>query len=153
MPSLITEKCDMLPVWREADLIIRELAGETLVYDRQRHKAHCLNRPAAVVWRHCDGKRSVDELAAIVQTELGVPVGAEVVQLALARLHKCHLLQGEHPRWSDEARGSRRDFLRKLGVATVAVPVVMTIFAPTAAAAASRTTAAACASCNGAGLP
>ena len=48
-----------LPAARTSGLVVRELAEETLVYDEERHRAHCLNRTAALVWRHCDGKTPV----------------------------------------------------------------------------------------------
>ena len=47
-----------LPRMREQGLITDELPDEILVYDLDRHKAHCLNRTAALVWRQCDGKTS-----------------------------------------------------------------------------------------------
>jgi hypothetical protein len=37
-------------------LIVREIDGETLVYDRGRAAASCLNEFAARVWRECDGE-------------------------------------------------------------------------------------------------
>ena len=46
----------MLPHARVNELIVRELPEETLVYDQKHDKAHCLNRAAALVWRHCDGQ-------------------------------------------------------------------------------------------------
>jgi hypothetical protein len=143
----------MLPLRRDTDLIVRELADETLVYDRERHKAHCLNPPAALVWRHCDGRTTLAEMAAILHAELGLPPDNGVVQLALDRLERCHLLQKLPAAGTDEARASRRDLMRKLGVAAVALPVVMTIFAPAASAAASGTTSLLCATCIGMGLP
>jgi hypothetical protein len=45
-------------------LIVREIDGETLVYDRSRHAASCLTEFAARVWRECDGETSVAEIAA-----------------------------------------------------------------------------------------
>ena len=54
----------MLARRREDGLIVREVDGETLVYDRRRHKAHCLNRAAALVWRQCDGTTSVADATA-----------------------------------------------------------------------------------------
>jgi hypothetical protein len=41
-----------LPRVRKKNLIIDELADEVLVYDLDRHKAHCLNRTAALVWKN-----------------------------------------------------------------------------------------------------
>ena len=63
----------MLPQARKYQLTIRHLPDETLVYDRERHKAHCLNATAALIWRHCDGQTSTDELARLVAETLGVP--------------------------------------------------------------------------------
>jgi hypothetical protein len=45
-------------------LIVREIDGETLVYDHSRYTASCLNEFAARVWRECDGETSVAEIAA-----------------------------------------------------------------------------------------
>ena len=59
----------MLPCRREKDLIVRQLSDETLVYDLKRDKAHCLNPTAAAVWRHCDGRTSVSQLAALLRRE------------------------------------------------------------------------------------
>ena len=42
-----------LPAAREARLLVRELAEEVLVYDEEGHRAHCLNRTAALVWKSC----------------------------------------------------------------------------------------------------
>jgi hypothetical protein len=122
-----------LPLRRD-DLIVRTMDDETLVYDRARHKAHCLNRAAALVWRHCDGKTTVAEVAKLLPAELGLPADEELVQLALAELRKARLVQTED---APAVRYSRRDLARKLGVAMVAVPAVLTILAPSVAMAAS----------------
>ena len=45
-------------------LIVREIDSETLVYDRGRNAASCLNEFAARVWRECDGETSVAAIAA-----------------------------------------------------------------------------------------
>ena len=43
---------------------VERLAGETLVYDLRRHRAHCLNPAATLVWRCCDGRTTVASAAA-----------------------------------------------------------------------------------------
>jgi Coenzyme PQQ synthesis protein D (PqqD) len=127
----------MLPMRREEGLIVQELAEETVVYDQKRHKAHCLNKTAALVWRHCDGKTSPAEIATRLHAELNIPADDRVVSLALNGLQKAKLLQKPLTMANTALRFSRRDLVRKLGVASLLLPVVMTIFAPTAAAASS----------------
>jgi len=51
------------PLARQDRLVVQELSEEVLVYDLDRHRAHCLNRTAALIWRHCDGSTSVAEMA------------------------------------------------------------------------------------------
>lgn len=124
----------MLPLRRDAGLLVRELPGELLVYDRTKGKAHCLNHTVAVIWNHCDGKTSLEELAHIVRDQLQGPAVESLVEVALEQLRKADLLVGA----SEVARKrcSRRE-LFKLGVAAVAAPLVITVVAPSAAMAAS----------------
>ena len=49
----------MKPQSRRSGLLIRELPDELLVYDQEQHRAHCLNRTAALVFRHADGTRTL----------------------------------------------------------------------------------------------
>jgi Coenzyme PQQ synthesis protein D (PqqD) len=126
----------MLPRRREEELVVRELAGETLVYDQKRNKAHCLNGTAALVWRNCDGQTSVAKIASLMEQELKIPADERLVWFALDRLGRAGLMQRLEPA-NNVARYSRRDAARKLGIALLAVPLVMTVIAPTAAMAAS----------------
>lgn len=124
----------LTPTARQDDLVIQEVDGETLVYDLKRHKAHCLNRTAAFVWKHCDGNQTVGEVARRLEQELGAPVSREVVWLAIDQLEKLGLVKGS-------ARSghtvSRREVMRRIGFsAAVALPLVTSILAPTAAQAA-----------------
>ncbi|HKG23128.1 MAG TPA: PqqD family peptide modification chaperone, partial [Blastocatellia bacterium] len=52
------------PRARRDALVIRRLPEEVLIYDLQRHKAHCLNGSAAIIWNHCDGKTTMKQMAA-----------------------------------------------------------------------------------------
>jgi hypothetical protein len=106
-----------LPQARRDGLVVQELAEEVLVYDTERHKAHCLNPMAAAVWRHCDGRTGVAEIARRLQQELSTPVDRAVVFSALAQLGKAQLLTGEVRRQGDEAGLTRRELVRMLGVA------------------------------------
>jgi Coenzyme PQQ synthesis protein D (PqqD) len=131
------ERGQPLPKAREDGLIVEELPDETVVYDGKRHEAHCLNQTAAMVWKECDGRTTVPEIARRVGRELKAPVREEVVWLALGGLGKSHLLQESVRPGSDGARVSRRTMM-KLGLAgATALPLVTSIIAPTASEAAS----------------
>ena len=141
-----------LPRARQEDLVVTDLQDEVLVYDLTRHRAHCLNRTAARVWRHADGKKTVEQIAATLQAELEAPIDEAMVRLALRQLGRAHLLEGPRDGWADGSRQTRRDLLRKaarIGLIAAAVPAVLSLVAPTPVAAASAPCGAACAN-NGA---
>jgi Coenzyme PQQ synthesis protein D (PqqD) len=135
-----------LPLARKDQLVIQELPGELLVYDLERHKAHCLNKTAATVWKHCDGTLAIADMARLLESELKTPVEMEVVWLALQQLDKFHLLQ-EQVSIPDARSGlSRRELVRRIGVAAILLPAIISITAPTALAQGScRPLGAACA--------
>jgi Coenzyme PQQ synthesis protein D (PqqD) len=125
-------------VARREGLLVQELADEVLLYDLKRHKAHCLNRTAAFVWHHCDGQTTVDEIAKLMEAEWRTPVSADAVWLALDKLSKASLLEESITLPLAMAGLSRRSAMRQLGVgAVLALPVVMSLVSPAAAAAAS----------------
>src|SRR5437879_10417193 len=106
-----------VPRARNEGLVVQELPDELLVYDLERHRSHCLNRTAALVWRHCDGKTTVTEIANLLQRELSVPADEEAVWLALDRLDRAHLLRERLTLPASAARTSRRALVRKLAMA------------------------------------
>lgn len=71
------------PRAKRSKLVVRELADETLVYDVEGHRAHCLNRTAALVWGLCDGRNTVPRIAEELGERLSARVPDEVVRLAL----------------------------------------------------------------------
>jgi hypothetical protein len=125
------------PKARRDGLVLRELPDELLIYDTETHEAHCLNETAARVWKPCDGRTSVSEIAGRIGATVDERVDEDVVWLALEDLWKRQLLEGE-PAPTREGGMSRSQLLHRAGVvAAVSVPVVMSIAAPTAAHAAS----------------
>jgi hypothetical protein len=126
-----------VPRARKSQLVTREVAGELLVYDRNSNQAHCLNRTAALVWTHCDGITTVAEMAQLLEDEMKTPFANEVVWFALGQLRASHLLRDPFVRPARMERMSRRVLVKRLGIAAaVTVPLVSSIVAPTAAAAA-----------------
>lgn len=129
-----------LPRARRAQLIVKELANETLVYDEESHEAHCLNQTAAFVWRHCDGHTSIAKIERLLEKQLKTKVPEQVVWSALEQLEKSHLLEASAFRPQLLEGMSRRELIHRLGIgAALSLPVVVSIVAPTAAEAASTT--------------
>lgn len=129
---------DQTALARKEELIVKELPDEVLVYDLKRDKAHCLNRTAAFVWNHCDGRTSADEIARLMEKEWRTPVSEDAVWFTLNKLSKAELLEERIVLPESKAGMSRRSAVRRLGFgALVAVPMVMSIVAPTAMAGAS----------------
>lgn len=114
---------------RDHDLLVEECNRELLVYDLRTHRAHSLNSAAALIWRWCDGRTSVGELASRLSAELQQPVGSEEVVQGLQRLGDANLL--EEPAL---AAVSRRKFVQKAATTAVAgLAVVASIRTPAAA--------------------
>jgi hypothetical protein len=127
------KRAALLPRSRTDNLVIRELDDETLVYDTERDEAHCLNQTAALVWEQCDGKTTAAQAARSLQGKLEVSVDTDLVWLAVTQLERFHLVEsnGKSP------SVSRRALVLKYAPAALALPVIMSITAPTPAIAAS----------------
>lgn len=127
----------VLPLARTDQLVVQELPDEVLVYDLKRHAAHCLNRASAAVWRGCDGRTTVAEMTRRLGREFDAPVGEDVVWLALAQLRKYRLLEEGSGRVPLQ-KVSRRDLVRKYLPAALALPLILSVPAPTPAQSASN---------------
>lgn len=126
------------PRARKTDLVTREVLDEILVYDLKRHKAHCLNQTAALIWRQCDGEKTVTEIARLIEQDVNSTVDEATVWLAVEQLGKSNLLEECELRSTGRVRLSRRDLIRRLGQgATLALPLVTSIISPLAIRAAS----------------
>jgi hypothetical protein len=126
------------PLARREELVVKEMPDEVLVYDLRQHKAHCLNKTAAFIWDHCDGKTTVTDLTKLMGEEFKLPVDENLIWHALERLDKADLLVEKINRLNSTPFRSRRAVLGKLSTAALlSVPVVMSIISPAAAAAGS----------------
>ena len=113
------------PVARTESLIVKEVDGETLVYDLKTDKAHCLNDTAARVWKNCDGRNSVSEISEILSAESNTTVKEDLVWLALDQLQNFKLLE-ETPAKPVHLFGmTRRQMVARLGIAAVALPAIV----------------------------
>ena len=126
-----------LPSARKKSLIVKELADETLVYDLQTNQACCMNSTAALVWKNCDGERTVGQMRELLKIESDSPVSIDIIWLALDQLEKFNLLETGPHKPAVPPRMTRRQLARSIGVAAIVLPLVTTITAPTAQAQAS----------------
>ena len=125
------------PKARTENLIIKELSDEVLVYDLDHNKAHCLNRTAALVWKVCDGKTSIEEINDRLADQTGVAVDERIIWLALKELETIDLLSQSTSKPAFIASLSRRQLIRNIGVAAVVLPAIISLATPTAQAQAS----------------
>lgn len=126
------------PEARVDGLVVTESNGEVLVYDTRQHHIHHLNHISAIVWRLCDGQRTVADLVRQAQVQVDDVVTEESARLALTKLHTANLLHGETGADMRGVGRTRRDFLRRSAITgAIAVPVIVSISAPQAAAASS----------------
>lgn len=118
------------PLARKDGLVIQEMPDELLVYDLETNKAHCLNETAYSVWKACDGRNTVSDIAAMLEDG-----SDELVWLALVQLGENDLLDKKEG-LSMNGR-SRRELIKKVGLASVvALPLVASLTAPTSVLAA-----------------
>jgi hypothetical protein len=116
--------------------------ADLVVYDVERQRAHSLHAVAALVWRACDGRTSVGDIAARVADALDLPPNPQVVEDALRQLDMVGLLEpsaggsasAEDAAAASDAPVARRSALRRIGwAAAAAVPVVVSMAVPHAA--------------------
>jgi hypothetical protein len=110
----------------KTNILVEKLPDESLVYDLDRHRAHCLNPAAALLLAGANGKRDIPALLRLLHEELGEPATEEIVRLGLERLRRARLLE-----WEGEGIGekgmSRRRAIRKLAGVGIALPSVLTV--------------------------
>jgi hypothetical protein len=124
----------MHPLARKG-LITEDLATETVVYDPESHRVHCLNQTVSFVWSRCDGRTTEEEIAQRLSGHVGLPPDPDIVRFALRQLTKAGLLANESVSRSALTHPSRRELARRLallgGTAAALMPAVSSILAPT----------------------
>ncbi len=132
---------EKMPRARKSGLIVKEVDGEILIYDRERNKAHCLNPTAAKIWKHCDGETTLSDACEALARDLNTPVETSLVEYAVEQFSADHLLEADSAMPAFMIPGlNRRQMVRTLGLgALIAVPLVTSILAPTPAQAATCT--------------
>jgi hypothetical protein len=124
-----------LPFARTTDIVIQTSGKELLIYDLIKHKAFNLNETSAIVYQACDGKTSFSQLMSKTK------FSEEIIFLALDELRKENLIEANSSYTSPFAGMTRREVIRKVGFASmIALPVISSLIAPTAAHAQSAAT-------------
>ena len=117
------------PTARKNNLVMQEMPDEILIYDLDTNKAHCLNETSALVWKACNGTNTVEEISGLCSVQTGAKVPEELVWLAIDQFSKSNLLEEKMTLPADGQ--SRREVIKKIGLATViALPLVASFTAP-----------------------
>lgn len=121
-----------LPQAKHENIVVQHLKDETLIYDLTTNQAFCLNQTSAKVFNACNGKTTFAELKDKYKFT------DDLIYLALDELKDKNLL-AENYRSNHFAGMTRRETIKKVGLATmIALPLVASMTAPKAAAAASN---------------
>ncbi|MEZ5345892.1 MAG: PqqD family protein [Pyrinomonadaceae bacterium] len=124
------------PEAKSREVVVQISGDELLIYNLKTNQAVCLNKTAALVWKYCDGKTDLGSIAARLESDLRSPIDPELVLLALKELQKADLIKNNETIPTDFGVFSRRDVVKKIGYgALIALPVVSSITAPSAASA------------------
>lgn len=131
-------RTEIKPVSRKSDLVTQEHEKEILIYDLLIDKAYSLNETSSLIWNLCNGENSVAEITSSLSKKLNSSVNEDFVWLALEQLKKDNLLANGEEISIEFGTLSRRDLVRKIGLASlVTLPVVSSLIAPSAINAAS----------------
>jgi len=123
---------------RSPNVYAEVLNDELCLYDRTRRTVHALNPSLARVWHLCDGQTSPADMAERLRADLAPEVSSQqadaLVWSGLSQLGAAQLLQGELPPAPPRSEWSRREVM-KTGLVAALVPVLISIVAPSPAAA------------------
>ena len=126
------------PKTRDENIVVQEFANEVLIYDLIINKAYCLNKTSAMIWQLCDGTHSIAEINQKLSQQSNQSIPEDLIWLALKDFKKENLLQQDEEIEINFNGLSRRQIIKKVGLASmVMLPIISSIVAPGAAYAAS----------------
>ena len=109
-----------------------EAIGDGLgIFDQQQGMSYVLNATTALVWQHCDGQTTPQQLTRLIQQTFNVPQeqAGRLMVMALAELDQANLLQTS---MADTPSFTRRQILGALsaaGLSMALMPVVSPVLA------------------------
>jgi len=97
------------------------------LFDHQQQQAYALNSTSALIWQHCDGQTTPEQLTELLRQNLNVSCAEadQLTWLALDELGKANLLEAEVTRpYPLSSQLTRRQMLTTVATAGVALAVV-----------------------------
>lgn len=122
---------DSLPKARNENIVVQKLENEVFIYDLKKNQAFCLNNKLSIIWNHCNGVSSFEDVMRDFSINHNLKIDKDYIWFALQKLSEKELLQTDFC----AARISRRDVIFKYGLASVTLPVIASLIAPTAVSA------------------
>lgn len=121
-----------LPKIRTNEIVIQEIDNEILIYDLKTNKIYSLNETSSFVWKNCDGKQSAAEIVGKLNRRFKTEIDEDFIWLALDDLQRENLLESD----TSLPKIARRELIRKIGLnSMIALPLIASFFAPSAASA------------------
>ena len=115
-----------LPKAKIDNILVQDLENELLIYNLTTHKAYTLNETSKIIFNSCDGATPVDEL------KRKYKFTDDLIYLALDELQANDLLKDYQSVYF--AGLSRREVIRRVALSSmIALPVISSLLAPTAA--------------------
>jgi hypothetical protein len=125
---------------RKRTTVATTASGDGLdLLDHQKQQAYALNTTSALVWQHCDGQTTPDQLMELLRQNFNVSCAEaeQLTWLALDELGKANLLEAEvarpYPLSSNLTRRQMLTTFATAGVALAVVPMVALVTAQTKA--------------------
>jgi hypothetical protein len=125
---------------RKRTTVATTASGDGLdLFDHQKQQAYALNTTSALVWQHCDGQTTPDQLMELLRQNFNVSCAEaeQLTWLALDELGKANLLEAEvarpYPLSSNLTRRQMLTTFATAGVALAVVPMVALVTAQTKA--------------------
>src|SRR6266513_3182071 len=123
---------------RKRTTVATAAGGDGLhLFDHQQQQAYALNTTSALVWQHCDGQTTPEQLTELLRQKFNVSraQGEQLTRLALDELGKANLLETEVTRPRPlSSKLTRRQMLTTFATAGVALAVVPMVALVTAQA-------------------
>jgi hypothetical protein len=121
------------PKSRKENIVVQDFEKEVLIYDLNLNQVYCLNETSSLIWHQCDGKIPVSEISRRLSQKLKTKVPEELVWLAIDQFKRDRLLDESNPVEVDFSGLSRREVIKKIGLASmITLPVIASVVAPNA---------------------